>query len=460
MNAGTLKLTDVTISGNTAKGGGGAIHNKYVDDKHPGSAVLKNCKLTDNASGDGGAVFIGKKASAELQKTTVDNNKDLVYGGGGITNYGSLKVIDNSVIENNTCKGKGGGIFSDGSLTVRDSVISGNTSNAGVGGGIYNMGTLDIYNTKISGNTARDGAGIDNDKTLIMRKTSLVKNKTTYNGGGGLVNKGTAEISDNCLFEGNESLTRGGAIWTNSTTDISDAEFKGNSAESVGGAVFAQSGAALTVRNTYFNYNHADKGGGIYLEKGAAADLFDFKAESNNGSSEGGAIWSASNRLFIINCDVRDNLGEFGSGMLIGAGGVLSFTGKCIVKNNGTSYNRSNVTLESTGETADKLALIYSGGLKHGSEIGINRDSARVRTVLVKDLREAQAEYFSGDHGNKLTFEITGEGTDIYMATAITPFNYALYIFIALELIAAALLLIPLFRKRRAKRKKAATDES
>jgi len=86
------------------------------------------------------------------------------YGGGGIVNYGDLTLNDSaSVTENENTAGRGGGIFSggDGDITLNDSSsVTGNTAEED-GGGIYSYGILTLNDSSsVTGNTAIAGGGI------------------------------------------------------------------------------------------------------------------------------------------------------------------------------------------------------------------------------------------------------------------------------------------------------------
>lgn len=112
--------------------------------------------------------------------------------GGGITNYGTLTVLD-CTISGNTTVGNGGGIENFGLLTMTNSTLAKNSSKllayssapGGDGGALYNSGTVSLTNVTVSGNTAYYGGGIDNVGTVTIGNTIVAGNKTTSAGGGG-----------------------------------------------------------------------------------------------------------------------------------------------------------------------------------------------------------------------------------------------------------------------------------
>jgi CSLREA domain-containing protein len=100
-------LTNVTVSGNTAKSDGGGM---YLDPYDGGSVTLTN--------------------------VTVSGNSSDTYGG-GIAHYDDAVSLNNVTITGNRATnstpgfGKGGGIYSDGTFAARNTIIAGNTANQG-----------------------------------------------------------------------------------------------------------------------------------------------------------------------------------------------------------------------------------------------------------------------------------------------------------------------------------------
>ncbi len=79
--------------------------------------------------------------------------------GGGISNNGTLTVINTAISGNSAYDG--GGVSNNGSLTLSHSRISSNQANQ-FGGGVYNNGTLTVSDTTISSNRATTGGGLYN----------------------------------------------------------------------------------------------------------------------------------------------------------------------------------------------------------------------------------------------------------------------------------------------------------
>ena len=190
-NAGTMTVTDSTISGNTASYEGGGIYN------NGGTMTVTDSTISGNTAGSN--------------------------GGGGIFNYSGTMTVADSTISGNTASSGGGGITNAGTMTVTDSTISGNsTGSGGSGGGIFNYsGTMTVADSTISGNTASyDGGGIYNNSstsTMTVTDSTISDNTASSNGGGGIYNSsGTMTVADSTI-SGNSS-SGGGGIYNNGTT--------------------------------------------------------------------------------------------------------------------------------------------------------------------------------------------------------------------------------------------------
>ncbi len=146
-NAGTLTVTNSTLSGNSANyGSGGGITNDH------GTLTVINSTFSGNSSTPSGG------------------------SGGGISNYYGTMTVINSTFSGNVVptigvSGYGGGILNDGTLAVINSTFSGNQ--AQVGGGIANYGTLTVTNSTFDGNYSNYGGGIYNAGTTTLRNTIL-----------------------------------------------------------------------------------------------------------------------------------------------------------------------------------------------------------------------------------------------------------------------------------------------
>lgn len=172
-----------------------------------------------------------------------------VYNGGAIAKngVGSLTLISSEILDNTAHLGGVGGVYcgNAGSLTVSNCVVSGNRS-AHRGGGLYNYGTpLVIQDSVITNNTTtlagESGGGLFSEAyqgTALIERT-LWANNSSPSDGGGIYQRGTATVV-NCTFYGNASLTAngGGLLVRDGATTIYNSTFTGNTASNgVGGGL-------------------------------------------------------------------------------------------------------------------------------------------------------------------------------------------------------------------------------
>ena len=167
----SLTVLGVTLQRGNSNTSGGAIRNA-------GSVTLTDVTLSDNiAVTEGGGLHNRLDAMAMLTRVVIDGNQttdSFDVGGGGISNEGTLTIESSSLVRNRSVggllrfeRGGAGGLFNaiSGTVTLVNSTISTNTTTNGDGGGIYNAGTLHALHTTVTENRALsgDGGGIFND---------------------------------------------------------------------------------------------------------------------------------------------------------------------------------------------------------------------------------------------------------------------------------------------------------
>jgi Ca2+-binding RTX toxin-like protein len=234
---GTLTLTRVTISNNSAAVHGGGLYSSG------GSITATESTFNNNSAtfnGGGISVFTG---SFQIADSTLSRNTAGVDGG-GLSIDGADAIATRITVSENTAVEDGGGIniIGNGELRLINSTITTNSNNTGFGGGIRNFqSTLGITNTTITGNhSGRSGGGIDNDAALLEITNSLLTANTAVDNGGGLNNYfGTTGIS-NTTLSANTADMNGGAVHNGdeSTITVVSSTLTANSASSgVGGGI-------------------------------------------------------------------------------------------------------------------------------------------------------------------------------------------------------------------------------
>jgi hypothetical protein len=140
-----LTVNNSTLSGNSATGNGGGIHNSA------GMLTVNNSTLSSNSAtsnGEGGGYGGGIYSSSDsgtcaatagtiIRNSTLSGNS-ATSDGGGVYNYNGVTEITNSTITANTA-GSGGGVWSynddytctrvGGTIMAGNTIIAGNTGN-------------------------------------------------------------------------------------------------------------------------------------------------------------------------------------------------------------------------------------------------------------------------------------------------------------------------------------------
>lgn len=140
-NAGSLTVTNSTITRNTAEAGGG-IYSFSADATNRltirGSTISGNTATGD--SGGGGIYSLDNFTTntlVNISNSTISGNLAEYYGGGLNIKAANL---NNVTITANTANGKGGGIYTDNTLYAKNSIIAGNAAKNGVSPDCFTMG--------------------------------------------------------------------------------------------------------------------------------------------------------------------------------------------------------------------------------------------------------------------------------------------------------------------------------
>ena len=185
---GSALAAQITVSGNNAS------RVFYVN-------AGVTCTLQSLTVANGSAVDVsggGIYNAGTLNVTDSTLSGNTAYEAGGIYNAGTLNVTNSTLSGNDALAG--GGISNRGTLNVTNSTLSGNY--ASNGGGIYNAGTLDVTNSTLSGNIASDGGGIAHyGGNATLRNTIVANSPSGGNCDGAITNGGNnLDDGDTCGF--------------------------------------------------------------------------------------------------------------------------------------------------------------------------------------------------------------------------------------------------------------------
>ncbi|HEY1372213.1 MAG TPA: hypothetical protein VGH50_07065 [Candidatus Binatia bacterium] len=151
----TTIISNTIITGNTAGRFGGAIYSKFGHVYINGSTFLKN-SVGSAASYAGGAIH-SRQDYLKIDSSLLTANR--APNGGAIYATGDEMHIDDSTLSKNSAVDHGGGVFNDsGTLILTNSVVSGNKAGM-AGGGVYNTPPFNFTstNTTFTKNKAPSG---------------------------------------------------------------------------------------------------------------------------------------------------------------------------------------------------------------------------------------------------------------------------------------------------------------
>ena len=279
----------------------------------------------------GGGIY--NAGTLAITNSTISSNsaQDL---GGGVYNEGTL-TLTRGVVEGNDSGSAGGGLYNDGTLTITESTIAGNTAYI-CGGVVNNYGTLTIADSAISDNSSEYGGGITNTYGTLTISNSIISGNYTENYGGGIGNYGGSLVITDSTISENYALYYGGGIYGESgTLTICDSTVTGNDAD-IGAGIYCAFSSELTLTNSTVSGNTAyDYGGGIYNDGKLTTTNCTVSGNTASGSdsSSGGGVYN-SGTLTMTNCAVSVNTADYGGGIF--SDGMLTLT-NCTVSGNTAS---------------------------------------------------------------------------------------------------------------------------
>jgi len=272
-NHADLTITDSVISMSAATSFGGGI---FVNDSDPTLTIERSVIGPGNAAPTGGGIFARNLA---LRDSLITGN--VADGGAGLGRGGGIysdsdATIERTTIEQNEASTEGGGLWlspdSGEAVVLRLSRVNQNDVDAPspgpttgiVGAGVFTVGAVTIDRSRIQFNdiTTADatdvatGAGVANYGDLTMRETTVNGNTALMSPadgrGGGISNNGSAALV-NVTLSGNSAGSVGGGFRQGpgaTAASLAFATIKGNTADGVTDAFWFEGVADVSLRNS------------------------------------------------------------------------------------------------------------------------------------------------------------------------------------------------------------------
>jgi hypothetical protein len=239
---------------------------------------------------DGGGVL--NRGSFIMNGGIIDNNRANNGGGVRTTGVASYFEMKNGVISNSTATGNGGGVcVGPGVMVLNGGEISDNSATLGggvcvLGGSSFTMNDGEISDNSSTGN---NGGGVFNEGRFIMTGGKIDNNRTTNNGGG-VRNVGVGYFRmENGEISNNTATGSGGGVDNSGTMTIGIGKICGNRANSTGGGILNRSGAFITMTDGEINENTSTGNGGGVQNEGRFI-MEDGSIDNNNSDSTGGGV--------------------------------------------------------------------------------------------------------------------------------------------------------------------------
>jgi hypothetical protein len=267
---GVLQLEGLTVRGGVANDArpepspfgseGGGILNF-------GEVKVSRSRLTgNNASNSGGGVFSQDGVVTMTQSIVANNHADA--GGGLVSVDGTVQITETSFLDNNVSH-PGGAVWTcGGTATIVTSVFA---RNGGDPSAIVNndcdgatvAGPMTIVATTIADSGSNSAGGLFNSGTMLVVNSAIVRNRADAYGAGGIENTGSLTLINTTVAANLGSNTGGiensggGSLTLVNTTVADNSVF---SPEQVGGLANFSGGEAAVLVNTILARNTAEEG--------------------------------------------------------------------------------------------------------------------------------------------------------------------------------------------------------
>ena len=319
----TVALTNLsTVNGKGANGGG----IQFAGNPTAGSLTMSNVAISNNTAASGGGLWAGSGVQVTGTNVSMLNNTADTGAGGAITASGVKSItLTNTTLQSNSAKTDGGAVFIDS-------------------GTLDFTGWWDISSNSAGGNggaVAIDGTGANTYRATAGKDSSLSSNHAVGNGGALFSNNNNtiqlyAYSGFAINFWSNQAGGSGGAIYANDGAffDVwGKISAMANLAGGDGGVWYLGNGSQLWMTSFLSDQPHilgnqAQNGGAIFASSSGRVECDDviFGAPGNGNTAtagSGGAISATDSSLFASNCLFQYNAAASNGGAIAAAGSTL-----------------------------------------------------------------------------------------------------------------------------------------
>ena len=299
---------------------------------------------------------------------TVNSNlvlKNIVFKNAASTNGGAIYstaklTLSNCQFLNNKATSNGGAVYSTANLIIEKCKFNGNQANRG--GAVYSTGEVEVKGSEFTNNKALKSGGAIFVKHKSTISNSLFSGNNALSSGGALYASDKLCTVSNCRFEknsvtSNSNKVKGGAIFANCSTKITDSVFESNfcrytkgqskTYQSSGGAIFYNDGSHELI-DSVFNGNYVDNDGGAIFVYSNVNKFIVNRCSFNNNKAyyeDGGAISTAAKNTQITNSNFIGNFANEDGGAI----DTFSLTKSKVNVKISNCYFKSNMAYKAAG---------------------------------------------------------------------------------------------------------------
>jgi predicted outer membrane repeat protein len=272
----------------------------------PADARSATFRLVDGVAIFGG--FSGGETSLEQR------NPDPLTNGCVLDGFDGASRVYHVV----TARDLGDGTTLDG-VTVTNGHANGGSLGTSRGAGLFNVGgTLILRNLLFTGNQTtvggRGGGLFVSQSNVTMQNSFVVGNSAQ---GAVYAESGAVLSISRTLFAGNASSFSGGGLFAKdfARVSVADSAFVENSSNQRGGGVFAGGNGEVRLDRVIFSGNLAgEAGAGLAAENGAFIFALNSAFVGNTATGDGGAISLEASTAILTNCTVAANVADLNGG--------------------------------------------------------------------------------------------------------------------------------------------------
>ena len=351
-----LRLANCTFENNTAAWGG-ALKLQRPDNQQALEVLeVENCTFANNKSDQNGGAIAAWGYNIKLKDSQFINNTAEISGnnGGALAAYESTISAENCIFQKNIAGSNGGALFSEGGqdMTVLNCQFN---ENAGWEGGAIRYTNAD-----------------EAEMSIQVKDCTFTKNKdakSNGNGSGGAINytawNSTIEIT-NCQFDGNTVGNAGGALRINGKFNLDHCDFYNNIAgDHAGGWLDAE---VATVSNCTFGKN------------------------TSTGNAEGTAFKGQIKDLTVSNCRFFENVGN--SILGIGWESRVNMENISIYNNTATALAFQNAFADIRNITISGNRSVNNGAIMNGNWEGYSEINLIGATIIGNESAEGKQSFF------------------------------------------------------------------